>query len=671
MSNNRPSKRQTLANLAALSMLAIGMAGCSGGGSTAAVDTSPTTTPTASVIGTVPGTLIEAFCDNGSYYSTNSIQNGTARHPFSLDLPADLGCQLVMTTNEGIEEEVVSPIGFLDSDNTMHTRLVFTENSIIDLGYVPLPMNRAAAANNDVNGDGILDAPFILDNYHSHGANNPLLQNDADEDGVNDWQDPDHGGNSYMAGTINPMDEDNDGVPNRYDEDFTPHDNDSDSDGLPDNMDANPDNHRHGNTHMEGDNDNDGYHDNDRNRDGFDDDDTDRDGTPDRKRTTLGDINQGAILFGTYCSGCHQPDGSDLSAATPEAVSTAVNSIAAMSSLKSLLAAQDFQCLSAFINRADHDSGWNQEDNHGDYTDNNGVDVCAACHGPDLGGDGNIPSCYTCHDNEWGAGPQPLPPLPNPPAGNIAPVANAGPDQNLTTGDTVTLNGSASSDINNDSLTYQWTITGRPAGSSAALSDAAAVNPTFIADVAGTYTVRLVVNDGQTDSISDIMTVTASAAPTANVAPVADAGTNQNVTTGNTVNLNGAGSSDANGDSLAYNWTMAATPNGSAAVLADTTTVNSSFSADLAGTYTVNLVVNDGRLNSNTDTVTITATDPAPALNGALLYNNNCSGCHGSGMSNRSAAQINAAISANRGGMSFLSALTMAEIDAIAVYLGP
>ena len=92
---------------------------------------------------------------------------------------------------------------------------------------------------------------------------------------------------------------------------------------------------------------------------------------------------------------------------------------------------------------------------------------------------------------------------------NQAPVAQAGQDQTVTTGSVVQLDGSASSDPDGDPLTYAWSITSKPAGSTAALSDPVAGNPSFTADMEGTYVLRLIVNDGDLDSVPDTIAVTA------------------------------------------------------------------------------------------------------------------------------------------------------------------
>ncbi|MCH9035763.1 MAG: PKD domain-containing protein [Chloroflexi bacterium] len=91
---------------------------------------------------------------------------------------------------------------------------------------------------------------------------------------------------------------------------------------------------------------------------------------------------------------------------------------------------------------------------------------------------------------------------------NEAPEADAGADQTVATGATVQLDGSGSSDPENDPLTYSWTLSA-PDGSSATLSDATIVNPTFVADVDGEYVATLVVNDGTSDSAPDSVEITA------------------------------------------------------------------------------------------------------------------------------------------------------------------
>ena len=93
------------------------------------------------------------------------------------------------------------------------------------------------------------------------------------------------------------------------------------------------------------------------------------------------------------------------------------------------------------------------------------------------------------------------------PAGtNSAPVANAGAAQNVVTGAVVTLDGSASSDSNGDTLTYKWSFTTKPVGSNATIANIA--KPTFTADTAGGYTISLVVNDGKIDGTSSTVMVT-------------------------------------------------------------------------------------------------------------------------------------------------------------------
>ena len=228
------------------------------------------------ITGTVPGTVIEAFGDNGSYYRTASTNNGTAKHPFSLSVPAGMGLRLTMITNEGIAEEVITPIGFKDNQGNIKTRLVTVANDSIDLGHINLATSRNAAASRDLDNDGVLDTPYVLDN--DADAHNPLQLMDTDRDGINDYDDPDHGDYHYASGITDPQDEDGDGVPNRYDGDYVASADDSDGDGLKNFDDVNPNNKVAANSVFIDDRNGDGYHDDDLNHDGYHDDDGNRDG---------------------------------------------------------------------------------------------------------------------------------------------------------------------------------------------------------------------------------------------------------------------------------------------------------------------------------------------------------------------------------------------------------
>jgi len=197
---------------------------------------------------------------------------------------------------------------------------------------------------------------------------------------------------------------------------------------------------------------------------------------------------------------------------------------------------------------------------------------------------------------------------------NSPPVANAGPDQTAKVGDTVGLNGSGSTDIDGDQLIYDWTQFSVPDGSSASLSGASTVWPSFLVDKPGTYEATLVVNDGKVDSAPDTVVVT-----TVNSPPLANAGPDQKAHPGDVVVLDGSASSDADQDSLTYRWSLTRRPVGSNAELTGADTVTPTFEVDMLGDYIVQLIVNDGRADSqNADTVTISSENLKPVANAGL-----------------------------------------------------
>lgn len=72
--------------------------------------------------------------------------------------------------------------------------------------------------------------------------------------------------------------------------------------------------------------------------------------------------------------------------------------------------------------------------------------------------------------------------------------AQPGPIITIGVGETAILNGGYSSASSNESLSYEWSFSSIPDGSNAQLQNSTTMNPSFIADVKGTYRVQLVVS---------------------------------------------------------------------------------------------------------------------------------------------------------------------------------
>ncbi|NIA12492.1 MAG: PKD domain-containing protein [Nitrospiraceae bacterium] len=193
--------------------------------------------------------------------------------------------------------------------------------------------------------------------------------------------------------------------------------------------------------------------------------------------------------------------------------------------------------------------------------------------------------------------------------GNLPPVADAGPDQLSSVSAAVTLDGSGSSDPDADPITYAWAFTSNvPAGTTAVLANANTVSPSFTIDLPGSYEIQLIVNDGALDSAPDTVVIT-----TRNRPPIADAGPDQALDVGAVATLDGSGSYDPDGDPITYAWAFTSNvPAGTTAVLANANTVSPSFTIDLPGSYEIQLIVNDGALDSAPDTVVITTLNRPP-----------------------------------------------------------
>lgn len=196
---------------------------------------------------------------------------------------------------------------------------------------------------------------------------------------------------------------------------------------------------------------------------------------------------------------------------------------------------------------------------------------------------------------------------------NSVPVARAGSDRHIQVGETIQLNGSSSYDADGDVLTFSWTILSQPVGSVAALADSQSILPRLTIDVAGIYTIELIVQDGQHTSVPSVVTLS-----TSNLIPVAHAGPDQVVNIGQTVTLDGHRSYDPNGDLLTFHWAIILAPPSSTATLDDSTGVKPTFNPNVGGTYIFQLRANDGSGECRPDTVIITTGNVFPVAHAGM-----------------------------------------------------
>lgn len=194
---------------------------------------------------------------------------------------------------------------------------------------------------------------------------------------------------------------------------------------------------------------------------------------------------------------------------------------------------------------------------------------------------------------------------------NVPPMAVISALASVSVGSVVQLSGLNSTDANTDPLTFKWALLSKPLMATGATADSAAVlsnttiyNPLFTADVAGVYVLSLVVSDGKLSSDPVTWVVTATSG---NLPPIANAGPDQTVAVAEAVTLDGSASSDANDDTLTYQWALTIKPDMSLAVLSNASTAAPTFTADLAGIYLATLTVSDGKGGTHISRVLITA----------------------------------------------------------------
>jgi len=176
------------------------------------------TTQKAKITGTVPGTLIEAFCEDGTYVQVTSTQNGTSKHPFELEVPKNINCKLVMTTNENDPaNRVITNIGFKSGLTTGSTLKLADD---VNVNHIPLSLSYSTVEDND--GDHIQDNTLLIDVEDNKSTVNDTHVADSNNDGkIDAYEDSDNDNivNAYE-------DDNNDGILNIHE--------DKNHDGKPD-----------------------------------------------------------------------------------------------------------------------------------------------------------------------------------------------------------------------------------------------------------------------------------------------------------------------------------------------------------------------------------------------------------------------------------------------------
>ena len=205
-------------------------------------------------------------------------------------------------------------------------------------------------------------------------------------------------------------------------------------------------------------------------------------------------------------------------------------------------------------------------------------------------------------------------------------VAAASSSSSLQTCKYLSLDGSGSSDPDGDALTYAWSVSSVPGGSSVDTSDlttSSSMSPTiFIDNFAGTYTFDLFVSDSGGESSYPVSTAVAITARTSNTPPNAYAGGDQTTSTtatcsylgygaydcpscGSTVFTISATVSDVDTESTSFSW---AVTSGSGSLSSTTAASPTVTLSSLTPTY--------GTSASTSTTVRLGATD----CYGATMY---------------------------------------------------
>ncbi|MGE3507816.1 MAG: PA14 domain-containing protein, partial [Vicinamibacterales bacterium] len=198
---------------------------------------------------------------------------------------------------------------------------------------------------------------------------------------------------------------------------------------------------------------------------------------------------------------------------------------------------------------------------------------------------------------------------------NRAPIVNSGVDQHVEFPTAAVLHGTADDDgLPNPpaTLAVTWSaVSGREEDALIVFSNPHALDTTVTFPVAGTYVLRLTVNDGSV-TVSDDMVVVSGA----NTAPIVSAGADQAVTLPAHASLTGTATDDGLPNppgALTVQWSVVSGPG--SVTFSSATSLTTSAQFTTAGTYVLRLTASD-TVFSTSDDVTVAVAPVVTALNG-------------------------------------------------------
>ena len=179
-----------------------------------------------------------------------------------------------------------------------------------------------------------------------------------------------------------------------------------------------------------------------------------------------------------------------------------------------------------------------------------------------------------------------------------SPVANAGTDRTTVSGDKINFDASQSSaSLGSDIVSYQWDF------ENDGVFDAEGVQTSFTYSEKGSYTVILKI----TDNYGKTSTDTCSIQVTNPLAPIASAGSDRTIPSGQKINFDGALSSTFGSEIVKYQWDFENDG------VFDAEGVQTSFTYSEKGSYTVLLKITDNYGQTSSDTCVITVTNSLPS----------------------------------------------------------